>query len=432
MADLLSSITERFTPEVVSRVATQLGESDTAVARALPTATTAVLASLVSKANDAGVMRQIFDIVMNRDNDASTPSDVGATVARAVTGGSATTGLGATLLSAVLGGRANDVGAAIGRATGLTKPSSGASLLALAAPIVLGFLRHRVRQGDLGLSAFTRLLSAERESITAAVPPALRGFLDTGPTPAGTARAEAPRSPASPAFARTVVEEESGNRWAWPVIGGLALATILWALFGRGGVPEPVTTTLDSAAAATRTAVDSTLAAGQRTFDTAAGAVGGTARDLGAMVKRALPGGVTLDIPERGIESKLVAFIEDTSRPVNDTTWFEFDRLNFASGSATILPESQEQLDNIAAVLKAYPTVNAKIGGYTDNTGDPAANQELSQARAESVLQALTTKGIAAKRLEAEGYGDKHPAGDNATPEGRAKNRRIALRVTAK
>ena len=426
MADLLSAITERFTPDVVSRVATQLGESDTAVARALPTATTAVLASRAAKASDSGVMRQIFDLVMNRDNDASTPNDVGATVARAMTAGSAATGLGATLLSAVLGGRANDVGAAIGRASGLTKPSSGASLLALAAPIVLGFLRNRVRQGDLGLSAFTRLLSTERESITAAVPPALRGFLDTGPTPAATARAAA-----SPAFARPVVEEKSGNRWAWPVIGGLALAAILWALFGRGG-PEPVTTALDSAAAATRTGVDSTLAAGQRAFDTAAGAVSGAVRDLGAMVKRVLPGGVTLDIPERGIESKLVAFIEDTSRPVNDTTWFEFDRLNFASGSATLLPESQEQLDNIAAVLKAYPTVNVKIGGYTDNTGDPTANQQLSQSRAESVMQALTTKGIAAKRLAAEGYGDKHPVADNATPEGRAKNRRIALRVTAK
>lgn len=83
---------------------------------------------------------------------------------------------------------------------------------------------------------------------------------------------------------------------------------------------------------------------------------------------------------------------------MNDTTWFEFDRLNFASGSATILPESQEQLDNITAVLKAYPTVNVKIGGYTDNTGDPAANQKLSQARAESVMQALTAKVVAAKR----------------------------------
>jgi OOP family OmpA-OmpF porin len=178
--------------------------------------------------------------------------------------------------------------------------------------------------------------------------------------------------------------------------------------------------------------VDSATAAGRRTVDSAAGAVGNLTRDLGAFVSRALPGGPTLNIPERGIESHLIAFIEDASRPVNDTTWFDFDRLNFATGSATILPQSQEQLDNIAAVLKAYPQVNVKVGGYTDNTGDAAANLKLSQARAESVRQALTEKGIAASRLAAEGYGDKHPVDDNSTEEGRARNRRIALRVTAK
>lgn len=109
-----------------------------------------------------------------------------------------------------------------------------------------------------------------------------------------------------------------------------------------------------------------------------------------------------------------------------------FDRLNFATGASTILPESQEQLDNIAAVLKAYPNVNVKVGGYTDNTGDASANARLSQARAEAVREALTANGIAATRMTAEGYGDKHPVADNATPEGRARNRRIALRVTAK
>ena len=85
-----------------------------------------------------------------------------------------------------------------------------------------------------------------------------------------------------------------------------------------------------------------------------------------------------------------------------------------------------------AAVLKAYPDVNVKVGGYTDTTGDPTANRTLSQQRADAVRQALVGKGIAAKRMVAEGYGSDHPVGDNATEEGRAQNRRIALRVTKK
>ena len=73
-----------------------------------------------------------------------------------------------------------------------------------------------------------------------------------------------------------------------------------------------------------------------------------------------------------------------------------------------------------------------KLGGYTDNIGDPAANLRLSQKRAETTMSELVKLGIDAKRLEAEWYGDKHPVADNSTEEGRQKNRRIDVRVTNK
>jgi len=179
-------------------------------------------------------------------------------------------------------------------------------------------------------------------------------------------------------------------------------------------------------------ALDSAAARARAAAPAANTAASDAASTLGAFGKKQLPGGVELNIPERGIESNLIAFITDSSRPVNDTTWFNFDRLNFATGSASILPESEVQLNNIAAVLKAYPDVNVKVGGYTDNTGNAAANRTLSQQRASAVRQALIGKGIAANRLVAEGYGSDHAVGDNATEEGRAQNRRIALRVTKK
>ena len=59
---------------------------------------------------------------------------------------------------------------------------------------------------------------------------------------------------------------------------------------------------------------------------------------------------------------------------MSDTTWFDFDRLLFDTGQATLQPASQDQLTDIADILKAYPQVKIRIGGYTDNTGDPAAN----------------------------------------------------------
>ena len=73
-----------------------------------------------------------------------------------------------------------------------------------------------------------------------------------------------------------------------------------------------------------------------------------------------------------------------------------------------------------------------KIGGYTDNTGDPAHNQALSEARAKGVMDALVAQGVDPSRLESQGYGDQYPVGDNSTEEGRQANRRIALRVTQK
>ncbi len=133
-----------------------------------------------------------------------------------------------------------------------------------------------------------------------------------------------------------------------------------------------------------------------------------------------------------GIESKLVAFIEDASKPVDKTTWFSFDRLLFETGKSTLKPSSQEQLVNIAEILKAYPGVEVKIGGYTDNTGDAAANQKLSDERAKSVMAELVKLGIDEERMAAEGYGQEHPVASNDTEEGRAQNRRIDIRVTKK
>ncbi|GAB3640806.1 sodium-translocating pyrophosphatase [Spirosoma arcticum] len=145
-----------------------------------------------------------------------------------------------------------------------------------------------------------------------------------------------------------------------------------------------------------------------------------------------LDGGVSLKgVDVDGIEANLLNFIK-SDKPVDKTTWFDFDRLTFETGSATLKPESQEQLKNIAEILKAYPAVNVKLGGYTDNTGSADANLKLSNDRAKSVQAELVQLGIANSRLDAEGYGQENAIASNDTEEGRAQNRRISIRVTKK
>ena len=145
-----------------------------------------------------------------------------------------------------------------------------------------------------------------------------------------------------------------------------------------------------------------------------------------------LSSGFTIKGAKNGIENKLIAFLEDTGRAVDDTTWFTMDGITFDTGKATLKPESNVQLINIAEILKAYPNVKIKIGGYTDNTGDAKANLTLSAERAKAVKNALAAMGIDPSVLDAEGYGSEHPVASNETEEGRQQNRRIDVRVTAK
>lgn len=101
--------------------------------------------------------------------------------------------------------------------------------------------------------------------------------------------------------------------------------------------------------------------------------------------------------------------------------------INFDTGSATIKPESYPTIDQIAEMLNADKALKISIEGHTDSTGDPAGNQRLSEMRANSVLSAVVAKGIDGLRLRAQGFGRTKPVADNATAEGRAKNRRVEL-----
>ncbi|MBI4914834.1 MAG: OmpA family protein [Acidobacteria bacterium] len=106
---------------------------------------------------------------------------------------------------------------------------------------------------------------------------------------------------------------------------------------------------------------------------------------------------------------------------------FVLEGVNFASDSAALTPASTVALDRVAESLKAWPEVRVEVGGHTDSTNTDAHNLRLSKARAESVKGYLVGKGIAADRMTTNGYGEGKPIADNATPAGRATNRRVEL-----
>lgn len=113
--------------------------------------------------------------------------------------------------------------------------------------------------------------------------------------------------------------------------------------------------------------------------------------------------------------------------PISLTLAIEFD-----VDKADIKPRYQSELKRGADFIRKYPASRILIAGHTDSTASNAYNLELSQRRADSVRSYLISNfGINAKRLEAKGYGETFPIADNATPQGRQRNRRVELSVYA-
>jgi K(+)-stimulated pyrophosphate-energized sodium pump len=117
---------------------------------------------------------------------------------------------------------------------------------------------------------------------------------------------------------------------------------------------------------------------------------------------------------------------------LDKNNWFVLEDLYFESGSNKLKAGSENTLKSLYEMANAY-NLNVKLGGYTDNTGDSAKNVALSQQRAETAKTALAKLGLAADRIEAEGYGPMHPICNTDNSAGcLAQNRRIAVRIIKK
>jgi OmpA-OmpF porin, OOP family len=395
---IVDSIMNLLTRQVTTSLADRLGASPSAVQTGIGTSVAALLAGIANRTGDSGFVSQAFNLLKgaNTQNILNTLPNLASGAAAS----SPTMKQGLDLSSLVLGGQQAHIENFIGRQSGLTA-EEGRELMSLAAPLTAGFLGNQIRDAGLNASSFAVMIRAEASRVQGFLPAGLPNLLSAVSIPAALGTAE------------TTARNSGGRKVIYALIGLLLLALIAWLVSRGCNESEPAPT---APAGTVSPEPAPTPAAGA----------------LGEFIQRKLPNGTVLNIPRLGIENKLLDFIEDPSRPVDKTTWFDFDRLTFDTGKATLQDSSAEQLQNIAAILKAYPKVKVKVGGYTDNTGDKKANLRLSQDRATNVMQELVRRSVDSSRLEAEGYGEEHPVADNSTPEGRQMNRRISLRVTAK
>lgn len=437
--NIMDAIKSHLTPSLISKASSFLGESDNAIVKAISGILPVVVGGLISRSasGEAGAT-EVFNMAKEARNSGISESpgdffsDRGALLS-----------IGSGLVKSIFGTKAEGIIDNVSAFAGVKKSSAG-SLLSLIAPVALSTLGDHLRSANLNAQGLVNLLSNQKAAIQNALPGGLAdlaGLTGSGKGPnASTEKARRHLSATERSADNTMQKKGTTMRWLWPFLllaGAAILGWYLWKGCNRTGN----TTAADGG--------DTTLASDQLSSDTAditinaawpslsIDSVSGIINyDLGNDMEFLLPDGSKFTAPVRGFESQLLNFIkEGTIDTANKTAnWFNMFDVQFKSGGNEYTGRAEAQLKNCAAILKAYPGVKIKLGGYTDNTGSADGNTKISQQRADKVKADLIKMGATAEQItEAVGYGPLFPVCEaNDTPECKARNRRVACKIAVK
>lgn len=447
--NLLEMLGNQLGDDQYGQIGKFLGADNGLVKSAMGAALPSILGSVINNGSDATGAAGILNMLTKGNFDGSMLDNLGGLFG----GGNATTSLvnsGSSILSSLMGNKMGSVVDMISSVSGL-KGNMASSLMSMAAPLVMSMIGKYVKQKALDAVGLSSFLGTQKKHVASALPAGMGNILGFkmpdlgGVTSAATAAASGAANAGRAAVAETANAGSSLLSKILP-IGLIALLAMgAWWFFNNN---NPVTDAAANMADKAGQMADGAANAVKEGAEATAGAAAGMAEKAGDMagnaanaVKEGAEG--VLDATTKAarealssvkfaagsVGEKFNAFINEGAADMKKT--FRFNNLKFAVGSADISGETTE-VDNLAAILKAYPNINIQVDGYTDNTGNADKNKQLSDARAKSVKNRLVAQGIDASRISAMGHGDANPVASNATKEGRAENRRIEIRVTKK
>lgn len=435
--NVIDLIKGQLGPALISQAATQLGESESGISKAISGLLPAVVGGLANNADKPGVL------------DAITGAASSGLLGNLL-GGSTNNSLITTILTAIFGDKVGALVNAVSSYAGISDSSTN-SLLNMVTGATLGSVGKYSADNNLGASGVQNLLQEQKGIVSTLLPAGLslaslglgsffgndsvKEAINVAPTEnVKVSSFDEPKIEVNRGGNTHVNVDNSddnnggGSIWKWllPLLLLALAAWFLWKQCDKKDATSGVAVN-DSAVVVQDSAV---IVNDSANVATAAGSTN-TKVDENIDLN-----GVALKGYKGGMEDQMITFLKAGSykNAADDAAlkdkWYTFDKVNFKIGSATELEAgSQVQMDNLLAILKAFPEAKVKIGGYTDKTGVEADNVKLSQSRADFIKNWLAGKGVGAQVLTAEGYGSKFATvAKEATNDERAVDRKMAVR----
>lgn len=426
--NLLDAAKSYFNYDLINKAASSLGESESGISKAVSAILPAIISGISDKASTPEGAATISTLAAQEHKEG---------ILDAISGflhhesSSSLISRSSTAINSIFGktGQSNTLTNLISSFAGI-KTSSAGTLFSMALPVILGLLGRHSEQNNVNAGGLTSLLSTQKNLAAGTIP---AGFsLNTlSSTPAASSHASHSHSDHASDNGR---KTGSFLGWLIPLILLALLAVGAYYMFSKGCGSS------DHKEAVVTEAHHEGAEANMPATTVSKGSLDSISGDFvynqGDIITIALPNnGGELKVGKNSTEARLIEFLNDKNQLIDSAkgNWFEFTNVHFKTGSSELTAESAAQLENIAAISKAYTNAKFRFGGYTDSTGNAATNLALSQKRAEAVGAMVIKLGAPAGSFEsAKGFGKEWPIADNATAEGRAMNRRVAVNVKAK
>jgi outer membrane protein OmpA-like peptidoglycan-associated protein len=399
--NIIESVKEGLSDDMTNKIAGILGESSTNVHQALHGIIPSIFTGALLKI-ESGDPQEILNLATEASR-LEIPYNLNS-----LSGGTGSS-RGMDFLKFIFGEKSTSLTASVSSYSGISDPSASA-LLSLVTPVALCTLGKHILNTNMNASGLRSFLNGQKKKILNALPSSIFivGILGTESL-----------SGISEKFSGTEIPvQHSGKKSIW--IGLLVACLIVvavagWYYFNKQSASVKATPIVSDNVHSVKDTVAASPVA-----------------EPPFILK--LPDGTVLNAKKGSLEDQLVIFFNDPESKPSRRYPFTFDQLAFNGDTKTIASESMMQLQNVALILKAYPRVKIKIGGFNEKGGDSAANRSLSEGRAIAVAKALKEAGAGAGQIiSVEGFGSDFAKYPSDAPDSlKDKDHRTSISVRAK